>query len=168
MGGIARSYDAAGNTTAIGGAAKAFDYAATGRMVRVKSGGTTLMSYNYNALGERIRRYGSGQDAYSVYDEGGRWLGDYDSAGTPQQQVIWLDDLPVGLLAGPAQQLHYVEPDPLGTPRAVIDPVRDVAVWSWDARSEAVGNSPPHQDPDADGTNFVLDMCFAGQWAWSP
>jgi hypothetical protein len=45
----------------------------------------------------------------------------------------------------------------------VIDPVPDVAVWKWDAKSEVFGNSPPHQDPDADSVPFVLDMRFPGE-----
>ncbi|MDQ3159982.1 MAG: hypothetical protein M3Q51_03050, partial [Pseudomonadota bacterium] len=42
-------------------------------------------------------------------------------------QAIWLDDLPVGVMVGAttSQKLHYIEPDHLGTPRVVIDPVRD-------------------------------------------
>ena len=164
-GGIARTYDAAGNTTNIGGTAKVFLYDDTGRMSQAKQGSTVLASYAYNGKGERVRKTAGGTEIYTLYDEAGRWLGDYDGTGKPKQQAIWLDDLPVGLLAGAAtaQTLRYVEPDHLGTPRAVIDPVRDVAVWSWDAKSEVFGNSPPHQDPDADGTAFVLDMRFPGQ-----
>uniref|UniRef100_UPI0025F260E0 RHS repeat domain-containing protein n=1 Tax=uncultured Xanthomonas sp. TaxID=152831 RepID=UPI0025F260E0 len=59
--------------------------------------------------------------------------------------------------------LRYVQPDHLGTPRAVIDPVRDVAIWRWDLRGEAFGTTAPDQDPDKDGTAFVFDMRFPGQ-----
>lgn len=64
-----------------------------------------------------------------------------------------MGDVPVGLLAGmgASQSLKYVQPDHLGTPRSVIDPTRNVAIWTWDAKSEAFGNSPPNQDPDLDG-----------------
>ncbi|NUO75851.1 MAG: RHS repeat protein [Lysobacter sp.] len=177
-GGIARTYDGVGNTTAIGGAAKQFDYAADDRMVSVQQGGIVTRSYTYNALGERVLSTvpgltgnpdGSGGTpdvhTYTVYDESGRWLGDYDTTGKALQQAIWLDDLPVGLLAGSGanQKLHYIEPDHLGTPRAVIDRSRDVAIWTWALQGEAFGNSPPNQDPDLDSTNFVFDMRFPGQ-----
>ncbi|MEG3792722.1 RHS repeat-associated core domain-containing protein, partial [Lysobacter sp. CCNWLW3] len=104
-------------------------------------------------------------NTYTVYDESGRWLGDYDHNGAVLQQAIWLDDLPVGLLAGAGanQKLHYIEPDHLGTPRAVIDRSRDVAIWTWALQGEAFGNSAPNQDPDLDSTNFVFDMRFPGQ-----
>ncbi|KAB7764210.1 hypothetical protein CEK68_13890 [Xanthomonas sp. LMG 12461] len=86
---------------------------------------------------------------------------DYDANGAIVQQAIWLDDLPVGVLA--KTTLRYVQPDNLGTPRAVIDPVRDVAIWRWDLKGEAFGTTAPDQDPDKDGTAFVFDMRFPGQ-----
>ena len=100
-----------------------------------------------------------------MHDEAGRWLGDYDASGNPIQQAIWLDDLPVGLLvgAGANQKLFYLQPDAMGTPRVVIDPTRDVAVWRWDLASEAFGESGPNEDPDGDGTAFALDLRFPGQ-----
>lgn len=52
----------------------------------------------------------------------------------------------------------YVESDHLGTPRAVIDPTRNTAIWNWNAKSEVFGNDPPNQDPDMDGTTFVFNM----------
>ncbi|KAB8194407.1 hypothetical protein FKV24_005780 [Lysobacter maris] len=97
---------------------------------------------------------------------GYNWVGDYDASGAPKQQAIWLDDLPVGLLNGAAStanRLHYIEPDHRGTPRAVIEPQRDVAVWAWDIASEAFDNSAPNPDPDGDSTAFTLDMRFPGQ-----
>ncbi|GAB6460163.1 RHS repeat-associated core domain-containing protein [Lysobacter enzymogenes] len=57
----------------------------------------------------------------------------------------------------------YVESDHLGTPRAVIDPTRNTAIWNWNAKSEVFGNDPPNQDPDMDGTTFVFNMRFPGQ-----
>ena len=162
--GVARTYDAAGNTTVIG-ASREFVYNAANRLGQVKQGGTITMQYVYNGKGERVRRHLGTDDVTTVYDEAGKWLGDYDSTGTPIQQAIWLDDNPVGLLVGAAgaNRLHYVQPDHLGTPRSVIDPIRNVVVWSWGLASEAFGNSPPNQDPDNDGTGFVFDMRFPGQ-----
>ncbi|SON96685.1 RhsD protein (fragment) [Xanthomonas citri pv. fuscans] len=62
-----------------------------------------------------------------------------------------------------ANKLHYIEPDHLGSPRVVIDPTRDVAVWTWSLKGEAFGNTAPNQDPDGDGAALVLDMRFPGQ-----
>ncbi|WP_363799097.1 RHS repeat-associated core domain-containing protein [Lysobacter firmicutimachus] len=165
---MVRDYDAVGNTTRIGGAAKEFIYNANDRMSQVKSGGVVNRSYRYNARGERVAATNgaSGPVAiYTLYDEAGHWIGDYDANGAAQQQAVWLGDAPVGLLAGAgaAQKLHYVQPDHLGTPRAVIDADRNVAIWSWNAKGEAFGNDAPNQDPDQDGTAFVFDLRFPGQ-----
>jgi RHS repeat-associated protein len=67
----------------------------------------------------------------------------------------------VGVVSG--GQVYYIEPDHLGTPRAVIDPAREVAVWTWPLTGEAFGNSAPNEDPDGDATAFVLDLRFPGQ-----
>ncbi len=167
VGAEARAYDAAGNTTSIGGTARGFTYNAANRLNQALRNGTVVASYHYNGRGERVRKIAGSSDVVSVYGEGGQWLGDYvASTGTAIQQVIWLDDLPVGIQIGPATaaaRLHYLQPDHLGTPRAVIDPMRNVAVWSWDLASEAFGNSGPNEDPDKDGKRVALDMRFTGQ-----
>jgi RHS repeat-associated protein len=104
----------------------------------------------------------TGRDVHHVYDEAGRWLGDYDDTGAALQQAIWMDDLPVGLIAND-NRLHYIQPDHLGTPRVVIEASRNVPVWTWDAKGEVFGNTAPDQDPDRDGNPFVFDMRFPGQ-----
>ena len=162
VGATARTYDAAGNTTAIGGTAKEFVFDATGRMSQVKQNAIVQRSYAYNGKGEQVRKYAGTANTYTLYDEAGHWLGDYDNTGAALQQAIWLDDLPVGLIAN-GNQLHYIEPDHLGTPRVVIEVARNVPVWTWDLKSEAFGNSVPAQDPDGDSNPLVFDMRFPGQ-----
>ncbi|WP_232099170.1 RHS repeat-associated core domain-containing protein [Xanthomonas euroxanthea] len=160
--GVARTYDKMGNTLTIGGKAREYLYDNTGRMTQVKRAGVAVMNYRYNGQGEQVRRYLGTTNTYTLYDEAGHWLGDYDTNGAPKQQAIWLDDLPVGLLAN-GGQLHYIEPDHLGSPRVVVDADRDVAVWNWSLKGEAFGNTAPNQDPDGDGTAMVVDMRFPGQ-----
>ncbi len=163
VGSTARGYDAAGNTTTIGGTFKQFTYNAANRMSQARVGIAGLMNYAYNGKGEQVRKYRGTSNTYTVYDESGHWLGDYDTTGVPIQQAIWLDDLPVGLTVGSANQLHYIEPDMLGTPRVVIDTARDVVVWRWELAKEAFGDDAPDADADGDGANFVFDMRFPGQ-----
>lgn len=165
VGNVARIYDAAGNTTKIGGNARQFVYDNSGRMTQTKAGSTVTRNYHYNAKGEQVRAYLDTANAYFVYDEAGHLLGEYDNAGAPKQQILWFGDLPVGVLhgSGASQALHYIEPDHLGTPRVVIDGVRNVPIWKWDLTGEAFGNTPPNQDPDADGTVFDFDLRYPGQ-----
>ncbi|WP_242112271.1 RHS repeat-associated core domain-containing protein [Luteimonas aquatica] len=165
VGGAARTYDNAGNTLNIGGSAKEFTYNGANRISQVRINGVIAMNYTYNGRGEQVRKSLDTTNIYVVYDEAGRWLGDYDSNGRAIQQAIWLDDLPVGLMSGfdGAQTLYYLEPDHLGTPRAVIDISRNDTIWSSDIRSEVFGDTPPNEDPDNDGAIFQLNMRFPGQ-----
>lgn len=182
VGGEPRAYDDAGNLTqqgdpnAPGGPRRRFGYNDANRLSAVWTGApvvngtdppidTVLATYAYNALGERVRRTVYGVDIYTLYDSDGRWLGDFNGSGQPVQMAIWLDDLPVGLLTGsnPGQTLHYIEADALGSPRAVIDPQRNVAVWRWDPLGEAFGRDHPEEDPDGDGLVFNLDLRLPGQ-----
>jgi RHS repeat-associated protein len=135
------------------------------RMRQVTRDGVVAMSYLYNGKGEQVYKTGSSKTITTVYDEAGHWIGDYDANEQPVQQAIWLDDLPVGLLvgAGVNQKLYYIEADALGTPRVVIDPDRNVAVWNWSLANEAFGDGAPNEDPDADGIGFVFDMRMPGQ-----
>ena len=114
------TYDNAGNTTYIAAptTGKTFVYGDHNRLTQVLNGATVAMNYVYNGMGERVRKYLNTANTYTLYDDAGRWLGDYGNAGAPTQQVIWFDDLPVGVLdgAGANQKLHYIEPDALGTP----------------------------------------------------
>jgi RHS repeat-associated protein len=74
----------------------------------------------------------------------------------------------VGLLANVngISRPYTIEADALGTPRTVIDPTRGslgTVVWRWELTGEAFGSDKPNEDPDGDGTAFVLDMRFPGQ-----
>ena len=132
-------------------------------MAEARQGASVLRRYTYNAWGEQVRK-SDGSDAgttLTLYDQAGHWLGDYNAKGQPLQQALWLDDHPVGLMQ--AGQTYYVESDHLGTPRVVVDPTRDLAVWRWDLKGEAFGSTAPDEDADGDGTTFVLDMRFPGQ-----
>lgn len=159
--GVVRTYDALGNTVSIGGTQREFAYNAAGRMSQVRRDNVLGIEYAYNGRGEQVRKHLAASNTYALYEESGGWQGEYSNEGTPTQQVVWLDSLPVGLISN--GQIYYAEADHLGTPRAVIEPQRDVGVWTWDIANEAFGNSAPNQDPDTDDTEFVFNMRFPGQ-----
>ncbi|WP_282295262.1 RHS repeat-associated core domain-containing protein [Stenotrophomonas sp. PS02289] len=167
VGGEARDHDAAGNTTSIG--SREYVYSDANRLRQAKQGGAVLESYLYNHRGERIQREPTGGSAQlTVYDEAGQWLGNYGSTGQLLQQAIWLDNYPVALINAPAAgvpEVAYIQPDHLGTPRVVIDPVRNLSIWEWSNKSEVFGNQAPNSDPDGDGVAFDLSLRFPGQQA---
>ena len=160
-----RTYDAAGNTLSIGGESKKFVYNDAGRMSRVQGGGT-LMHYIYNGKGEQVSRTPTGtflQQVFFGYDEAGHVTGVYNFQSNRTQEIIWLDDLPIGVVVGSTGKLHYIQPDHLGTPRAVVDPTRQNAVWTWALEGDSFGTTAPNQDADGDGQQFVFDLRYPGQ-----
>lgn len=96
---------------------------------------------------------------YYVYDESGHLLGEYDESGAAIKEYVWFEQMPVAVLQG--NQIYYVHPDHLGTPRAVTD-TSDTVLWRW--ISDPFGAVQPNEDPDEDGNRFVLNLRFPGQY----
>jgi len=125
--------------------------------------GRSLVTYGYDAADQRILRTetAGAKTSLILYDEAGHWLADYDSAGKITRQAVWMDNYLVGLVDN--GKLLYIEPDHLGSPRAVIDPVRKATLWRWRPSDDPFGTALPDEDPDADGARFVFDLRFPGQ-----
>lgn len=166
---ISWTFDADGNRqTQLGAAAPgysasllSFTYNNRGRMASVTTSGTT--NYTYNALGQRIRKSGPGGTTVFAYDESGRLLGEYTSAGALIEETIWLGDLPVATLRpGTPVAIYYVHADHLGTPRAVTRTSDNAKVWRWD--SDPFGVAVPNQNPSGLGM-FVYNLRMPGQYA---
>jgi YD repeat-containing protein len=88
-------FDANGSTTVDGNNTYAYD--TRGRMVQATSSlGPT--SYQVNALGQRIRKTNSLGDTLFHYDTRGRLIGETDPAGELKRELIYLGDIPVGVV----------------------------------------------------------------------
>lgn len=159
--GAKRTYDLAGNLLSVDGSDREFSYNAASRMSTVRIDGTVAAEFRYNEMGQQTSRSVQGDASRFLYDEKGLWLGTYDQANTISQQIIWLDQLPVGVIEGGS--LQYVEPDHLGAPRAVVNPTRNAVVWTWNLKGEAFGATAPNEDPDRDGTGFEFSLRLPGQ-----
>ena len=160
--GVARTYDAMGNTLTIGSDWQ-YSYDLAGRLGSAARTGSAQGSYRHNAAGQRVSLHAGSELTVHLHGERGEWLGDYDANGLPTQQVIWLDSRPVGVIQ--SGKLLYVESDHLGSPRALVDPIGDAVVWSWSVLSEAFGNGAPSGDPDHDGHVQNFSLRFPGQIA---
>jgi RHS repeat-associated protein len=162
-GALTRSYshDAAGNTTGDGTAT--FTYNDAGRMISASKGGVTT-TYAINALGQRVRKTTAGNSTYFVYDENGKLVGEYDTAGNPIEETVWFDDVPVAVLipAGAGVSLFYIHADHLNTPRRISRPSDNVIVWRWDG--DPFGTTAADEDPDGDTNLFVYNLRFPGQY----
>jgi RHS repeat-associated protein len=124
-----------------------------------------VSQYQFNAKGERVRKYkGTTDQSRYLYNEGGQLLiqNKVVSGVTTTQEMIWLDDMPIGVSQGGT--LHGILTDHLNTPRAVFEMSTQKTVWRWNAVDDAFGESLASEDPDANGTLFKLDMRFSGQF----
>jgi YD repeat-containing protein len=88
-------FDANGSTTADGN--NTYDYEARGRMMRATSA-LGVTNYQINALGQRIRKTNSQIDRVFHYDTGGRLIAETDPGGGTKRELIYLGDIPVGVV----------------------------------------------------------------------
>jgi YD repeat-containing protein len=88
-------FDANGSTTS--DAINQYAYDARGRMVQAVSavGGS---AYQVNALGQRIRKTNTLGESVFHYDTQGRLIAETDPAGNLKREVIYLGDIPVGVV----------------------------------------------------------------------
>ena len=151
-------YDSAGNVTNLNGMTLTYD----GRG-RLKQAGTT--TYKVNGLGQRVKKTTTTATTYFVYDEQGKLIGEYDINGSPIQETIWFNDLPVAVLkpkVGGGYEVFYIWADHLGSPRAITRPSDGKLVWEWKNES-SFGNNLPNDNPSGLGV-FKYPHGFPGQY----
>jgi RHS repeat-associated protein len=163
-------YDSSGNLTSDG--TINYTYGPNGRLTIAKVDGSQT-SYFYNGLGERVAKIGQKDNSiYYVYDRDGHILGEYDSAGVPIQETIYLGDLPVAVLkpsarkersAGESQfpELFYIYADHINTPRVITSAIDNRMVWRWD-NVDPFGSQQPDESPE-ELPNFTYNLRFPGQ-----
>ena len=89
------SFDANGSTTADGQNTYAYDV--RGRMVQATSSlGAT--DYKVNALGQRIRKTNTLGDTVFHYDIQGKLIAETTPAGVRKREILYLGDIPVGVV----------------------------------------------------------------------
>ncbi|MEX2500550.1 MAG: RHS repeat-associated core domain-containing protein [Wenzhouxiangellaceae bacterium] len=157
VGGITRSYDAAGNTTQIGN--QTLIYNATGRLTEVREGALTISTYAYNGRGERVWKFTGGPPKTFVYNQRGQLIGEYSATGFTE--YLWLDDLLVGVFTPTG--LHRIETDHLGTPRVAKGQYGNTT-WRWRIEDNAFGQKPAETSGDGDSPGLELNLRFPGQY----
>jgi RHS repeat-associated protein len=153
-------YDAAGNLVSDG--TISYYYDSNGRMQTATTGGVTTR-YGYNGRGERLFKTSPSVTSHYVYDEQGHLLGEYDGAGKPLQETIYLGDTPVAVLtpATTGLTLYYVYTDHLQAPRVLTRASDDQIVWRWD-HADPFGLNQPDENPSNLG-RFIYNLRFPGQ-----
>ena len=154
------TYDGAGNLT--GDGTINYTYGTNGRMETASTAGVTTR-YRYNGRGERVLKTSSVDSRHYVYDEQGHLLGEYDAAGAPLQETVYLGDLPVVVMkpgaSGPT--VYNVYADHLQAPRVLTRASDNQIVWRWD-HSDPFGLAQPDENPGGLGT-FTYNLRFPGQ-----
>lgn len=148
-------YDAAGNTLSDGD--RSYTYNTANRLTTITKGSVTQDNL-YNGLGQRVLKTVDGVSTLFIYDEAGHLIGEYDAAGTPLMEVVYLGDQPI--LAMKPSGVYYVHADHLNTPRAIIG-ANQTVIWRWD--SAAFGETAANEDPDGNGLAFRFNHRFPGQ-----
>lgn len=166
VGTVTRSYDAAGNSTAIG--TRRYEYDDRGRMAKVFTGTTLTREYRFNALGQRVAKIHpttATSTVFYVYDEAGKLLGEYKPDGTLIREYLWIDDTLVAARGSHAgQAFQYVLTDHLNTPRAVVLPSTNAIVWRWDITASAFGDHAAQNNPDGDTATYTFNLRYPGQY----
>ena len=157
-GSYARSVDADGNTTAITEASGTygFGYSDRNRMTVAQLAGSTVGTYTYNALGQRIQKvYSTDTERYD-YSEDSQMLGEY---GATNRDYVWMDGIPVANVdtQGSTSTVAYVTADQLNTPRAVANGSGNT-IWQWAYQSNPWGELLPTSN------GYTYNLRFPGQY----
>ena len=150
VGGLARSVDANGNTTAMttaSGELIGLGFDDRNRLTTITSGSNTIANYQYNGEGQRVWRTitePSAGTAATVYDPAGsgNLYGEYFA--TNYREYVYLAGIPVASAtdAGEtAPNINYLYADHLGTLRAVVTTTGTTA-YSWPWLDNAFGEQP--------------------------
>ena len=88
--------DLNGSTT--NDAVNTFAYDTRGRMVQATNASSLVTTYQVNALGQRIRKTNGSGDTVFTYDTWGKLIAESDPAGAVKRELIYLGDVPVGVV----------------------------------------------------------------------
>jgi RHS repeat-associated protein len=156
--GVAYSYDDSGNLLN-----NLWSYDARGRLASATLPSGVVYNYRINGLGQRVSKtstaLSTGGRIY-VYDEAGHLVGEYNNAGAPFFEHVYLGDFPVAVIAS-SGTVFPVLSDHLGTPRQVINSAKQLR-WRWD-NVDPFGANAASQNPSGLGA-FAYNLRFPGQF----
>lgn len=157
-GNASRTVDANGNTTAISeaGTTYGFGYNGRNRLSVAQVNQSTVATYVYNAIGERVAKTSSGTTERYNYGMDHQLLDEY---GATNRDYVYLNGVPVANVdtQGTTTTVAYVTADPSGTPRAVTD-VSGTVLWAWPYEGNAWGELAPVTN------GYTYNLRFPGQY----
>jgi RHS repeat-associated protein len=133
------THDGAGNVTADDRAGTIYNYRYNqrNRLDRLTIGSTVTADYTYDGL-ERLairttQNMTPASTTHYVYDLSGRLIAEATATGTTLREYVWLDDLPLALVADVdtmSPNLYFVHADHLDRPLKMTDASQAIV---WDA-----------------------------------
>ena len=160
-GNAALQLDANGNTTGSSNAGSTFGfgYDARNRLAVVQQAGSTLATYAYNAMSERIAKQRGGDVQRYAYDENSQLIGEYSDTA---RDYVYLDNLPIAVVdqgtGGSPDTVGYIVADQLSTPRTIADQ-SGKTIWQWQ-----IANNPFGEEDPTSTTSYVFNLRFPGQY----
>ncbi|WP_177176971.1 RHS repeat-associated core domain-containing protein [Faunimonas pinastri] len=117
----------------------AFGYNNAGRMSTASRNGSTVGTYLYNALGQRVQKIDGSSTTQFVHDEQGHLIEEADASGKAIKEYVWLADLLVAMVDynGSGPVLYAVHTDQIGRPQKLTDSAGAIA---WDGVFDPFGN----------------------------
>ncbi|NID05883.1 RHS repeat protein [Luteibacter jiangsuensis] len=157
MGTATRTYDANGNTTGSSAAGTVWGYGYNGRnrMTAVTQNGTTVGTYVYNAMNERVAKSHGSATTRFIYDEASRLVS--EASGSTRRDYIAVAGVPLAVADGAS--IGFITADGLGSPRAVTSSTGAV-VWNWPYATNPFGENRP-----VSNAGYVLNLRLPGQYA---
>ncbi|MDM5182332.1 type IV secretion protein Rhs, partial [Massilia sp. DJPM01] len=144
-----------------------YGYGNNGRLSSTTGISGAPTQYRYNGVGQRtMKSDATGASTYFVYNEAGQIVGEYNSVGTPTQETIYLEGMPVAVIkprtASGGENAYYIYADHLGAPRMITRASDNKMVWRWDG-ANPFGEDQPDENPNRLG-NFTFNLRFPGQY----
>lgn len=150
------AYDNNGSITSDGSYGYVYD--ARGRLEQITGTPLGTVSYQINALGQRVVKTSSLGTTVYHYDTQGMLIAESDSTGTVLREYVYLGMMPVAVIEN--GDVYFIHSDHLDTPRVVTND-SGVVIWRW--VSDPFGEALADGDPDGNSQDFTLNLRFPGQ-----
>src|SRR5476651_1290935 len=115
--------------------------------------------------GQVVARRGAKRERRDLHARpAGRLMGEFDAQGNTQEEIVWLGDMPLAVVARTgaiSSNIGYIFADQINAPRAVVNSQDNSLLWSW-FQTDPFGRVEPNNNPQGLGV-YDFDMRLPGQ-----
>jgi len=135
------AYTEAGNITSDNRGAEGvygYQYGARNRLKTLTRNGSTVATYAYNALGQRLVKTVGGTVTHYHYDQQSHLIAETDGqTGVLLREYVWLGDMPLAVIEGDGT-VYFIHCDHLHTPQKLTD---ESGAIVWDREQKPFGET---------------------------